>query len=137
MAQLDAHLFSYTDYGASQGALWQPSHAQQEGWARTHARAIAGIPLNMSFDPVSKAFDFCYAPDAAIAAAPTEIFASLAFSYACGREVHATANLVVSALADSDVVRVSLAPGSEGRAAIGCVHIRRACAERAVDTPTW
>ena len=47
---LDENLFSWTDYGESQGALFQPNRVQQAVWGRTYARAVAGIPLNMSFD---------------------------------------------------------------------------------------
>ena len=39
---LDGHLQSWTDYGVSQGPLWQPSYKQQAQWARTYARAVAG-----------------------------------------------------------------------------------------------
>ena len=135
MAELDRHLFSWTDYGVSQGSLWEPSPAQQEGWARSYARAVAGRPLNMSFDPVTKAFDFCYEPDAA-SNAPTEIFASLDFSYTCGRLVRATQNLAV-VREDGDIVHLrpaahsrarvgGAAAGEVGSREVGCVSIRRA-----------
>lgn len=42
MNNLDKHLFSWTDYGDSQGAEWTPSPVQQQVWARTYARATAG-----------------------------------------------------------------------------------------------
>lgn len=47
---LDKHLYSWTDYDESQGAIFQPNLVQQAVWARTYARAVAGTPLNMSFD---------------------------------------------------------------------------------------
>jgi endoglycosylceramidase len=134
MADLDAHLFSWTDYGVSQGSLWQPTAAQQVGWARTYARAVAGTPLNMSFDHVTKRFDFCFESDASISAA-TEIFASLQYSYACGRSVEASSNLLAEA--DGDLVYVRRAPVTGAKlvadkqaanAAVGCVHIEaKAC----------
>lgn len=130
MDDLDAHLFSWTDYGVSQGSTWAPSAAQQEGWARTHAYAIAGTPLNMTFDAATKAFAFCFTVDHAIDA-PTEIFASLTYSYAAGRAVSTTPNLRVDAPAGDDVVLVRPADarmlmGMEDRDAVGCVQIRRA-----------
>ena len=79
----------------------------------------------MSFDPSSKAFDFCYVADAH-AGAPTEIFASLRYSYACGRNVSTSANLVAMAPAGDDIVRVTSATGHAGTEA-GCVRIWRAC----------
>lgn len=129
MAELDAHAFSYTDYGDSQGAAWAPSAAQQEAWARTHARAVAGVPTNMSFDPTSKAFAFCFSLDAAVAA-PTEIFASTTYSYPHGRNVTTTPNLrAADADDDADLVLVTRAPsaveaGPEGAAEEGCVWIQ-------------
>ena len=126
MAQLDAHLMSWTDYGVSQGATWAPTDAQQRGWARTHARAVAGTPLNMTFEPTTKAFEFCAAFSASIAA-PTEIFASLKYSYPDGRDVSATPNLVVSE--DGDVVSVRLANGTADGQRRGCVRIRQRVSE--------
>jgi len=55
MADLDRSLLSWTDYGDSQDDVWQPSVAQQTAWARTYTRAVQGKPLNMTFDPHSKA----------------------------------------------------------------------------------
>ena len=124
-----AHLLSWTDYGVSQGASWNPVPAQQEAWARTYARAIAGQPLNMSFDPTTKRFEFCYTPDPSITA-PTEIFASRHYSYTSGMDVTSTPNLRAVAAASSDVVLVTPSPpssssSSHAAAAVGCVWIRR------------
>jgi endoglycosylceramidase len=49
MNMLDTHLFSWTDYGESQGDTFLPSPPQQEEWARTYARAVAGMPSNMTY----------------------------------------------------------------------------------------
>merc|ERR1711871_1606129 len=83
--KLDKHLFSWTDYGNSQGATWEPSTDQQATWARTYARAVAGRPVNMTFDIRSptKDFEFCYELNLDIDA-PTEVFASSAFHYPGG-----------------------------------------------------
>lgn len=131
LARLDAHLLSWTDYALSQGSTWSPSASTREGWARTHARAVAGRPINMTFDASSKDFEFCYVPDPAVRA-PTEIFASVRYSYSCGRVVSATSNLAVTGAATDDVLHVApvTAQGSEQQweAAAGCVWIRRAAA---------
>lgn len=92
--KLDKHLFSWTDYGDSQGATWEPSADQQATWARTYARAVAGRPLNMTFDIRSptKDFEFCYELNLDIAA-PTEVFASSALHYPGGACVRTTENV--------------------------------------------
>eukprot|EP00520_Triparma_pacifica_P006726 CAMPEP_0118638564 /NCGR_PEP_ID=MMETSP0785-20121206/3757_1 /TAXON_ID=91992 /ORGANISM="Bolidomonas pacifica, Strain CCMP 1866" /LENGTH=449 /DNA_ID=CAMNT_0006529833 /DNA_START=14 /DNA_END=1360 /DNA_ORIENTATION=+ len=79
---LDEHLFSFTDYGHSQGPTFEPSEIQQAHWARTYARATAGIPKKMKFDINSdtKDFEFCYELDTTIDGV-TEIFASRTFHY--------------------------------------------------------
>jgi endoglycosylceramidase len=128
MADLDTHLLSWTDYGVSQGSLWQPTAKQQEGWARTYARATAGTPLSMAFDPATKVFDFCFLSDPLVSA-PTEIFASLQFSYKCGRKVNVTTNLVAESAGDVVLLRPATAPGAAPPARAvtpGCVHISRA-----------
>lgn len=140
MAALDKQLMSYTDYADSQGDTFAPSQAQQEGWARSYARAVAGTPLNMSFDAASKAFELCYTIDASIAA-PTEVFASRTYSYPQGRAVRTTANLRAETdPARPDVVLVRpaaarrLVEGGEGKAkakgageggGVGCVWIQK------------
>ena len=133
MADLDAHLMSYTDYADSQGATFDPSPAQREGWARSYARAVAGTPLNMTFNPTTKAFELCYNVDASIIA-PTEIFASQTYSYPQGRAVRTTPNLraetdpgrgdvVLVRSAVSPLVELEGAHGAEG--GVGCVWIER------------
>merc|ERR1712007_123127 len=92
LGQLDEHLFSWTDYGDSQANVWSPSLTEQEVWARTYARAVAGQPRSMSFDPQSKDFRFCFELDTSILA-PTEIFVSSTYSYPDGIIVEVTDNL--------------------------------------------
>jgi endoglycosylceramidase len=79
---LDEHLFSFTDYGSSQGATLEPSEIQQATWARTYARATTGIPKKMKFDIDSdtKDFEYCYDLDTSIDGV-TEVFASTIFHY--------------------------------------------------------
>jgi len=86
MALLDDRMFSWTSYADSQGGTFQPAASMQEAWARTYARAVAGKPTSMSFDPVTKDFRFCFELDTTINA-PTEIFASKTYSYTAGRHV--------------------------------------------------
>lgn len=121
LKELDGQLFSWTDYGDSQGDEWAPTAVQQEAWARTYARAVAGRPLKMSFDPKSKAFEFCYTLDLAISA-PTEIFASSTFSYSSGMAVSTTGNISANASAIEDVVL--LRPTADAKTGEEvCVHI--------------
>merc|ERR1719506_3286982 len=93
---LDGKLFSYTDYGDSQGAVWRPSVKQMSTWARSYARAIAGRPINMTFDvsKPTKDFEFCFELDRTIDA-PTEIFASKELHYPDGLHIRTTTNIRV------------------------------------------
>merc|ERR1740121_2198017 len=54
MKQLDDHLFSWVDWNFDIN-----NGISNEAWARTYARAVAGRPLSMSFDPETKDFSFC------------------------------------------------------------------------------
>ena len=121
MTALDQHLFSWTDYGVSQGAKWEPSPAQQAAWARTFARATAGNPVNMTFDAATAAFEYCYDIDLSIEA-PTEIFASRKYYYTNGTAVRTTSNIEVVGSV-SDTINVKAVDGSEG--GIGCVWVER------------
>lgn len=132
MDGLDTHLFSWTDYGDSQGATWAPSSLQQLVWARSYARAVAGTPLNMTFNDGSKkgfsssntssahnrsggggggsggstgkaSFEFCWILDASIKA-PTEVFASTKHHYQNGVRVKTTPNVVAAQHPGSDDV---------------------------------
>ena len=121
MDDLDRNLFSWTDYGDSQGALWQPSELQRQVWARTYARAIAGKPLNMTFDQGTKAFQLCYTIETAINA-PTEVFASSKYSYPAGASLRTTENLVATPHGDI----VSVVPTASTKAGdTGCVWISK------------
>ena len=121
MNDLDKNLFSWTDYGDSQGALWQPSELQRSVWARTYARAIAGKPLNMTFSSDTKAFELCYAIDTAIKA-PTEVFTSLKYSYPAGASLRTTTNLVATPSGDV----VSVMPTASAKAGdTGCIWISK------------
>jgi len=122
MKELDNHLSSWTDYGDSQGETWGPSAVTQESWARTYARAVAGKPLSMSFDPKSKEFNFCFVPNLQIQA-PTEIFASRYYSYLAGMDVTTTPNLRVNtSLQDVVLLTHSGEVNGDGKA---CVKIQR------------
>lgn len=123
LSQLDDHLYSWTDYGDSQGTMWNPSAMEQETWARTYARAVAGRPKSMSFDPGTKVFDFCFTMDMTISA-PTEIFASSTYSYSAGMVVEATENLHVNTSVRDLVLLTPSANAQSGAKA--CINIRRA-----------
>ena len=104
MDALDANgLWNWIDWNFS-----MDNSSQADSWARTYARAVAGRPLNMSFDSASKQFDFCYQPDAGIDA-PTEIFASTKFSYPQGFRVSTSSNVKATAIGDI----VTLTPSEE------------------------
>jgi hypothetical protein len=100
MKQLDQHLYSWTDYGDSQGRAWGPSALQQQVWARTYARAVAGTPVRMSYAEASvkREFEFCYELDSTIRA-PTEVFASATYTYPEGGPVVRTTSNIKGALA--------------------------------------
>ena len=122
MALLDDSLFSWTDYGDSQGATWLPSQAQQISWARTYAQAVQGTPTLMRFDNTTRDFQFCFAAAPEVDAV-TEIFASTSYSYPSGRNVSTTPNLDL-AWEHGDIVGLRLRSGViKGDRA--CVEIRR------------
>mmetsp|Transcript_7252 Transcript_7252/g.20469 ORF Transcript_7252/g.20469 Transcript_7252/m.20469 type:complete len:497 (+) Transcript_7252:110-1600(+) len=116
MKQLDDHLFSWMDWNFN-----MENGTEAESWARTYAQAVAGKPLNMSFDPQTKYFTFCFQVDTTIDA-PTEIFASTAFSYPNGFAVNASDNVNVTI--DGDVVKVIPVSNSTDSSE-ACVHISR------------
>merc|ERR1712167_147650 len=102
---------------------------EQERWARTYARATAGKPVNMSFNPETKEFHFCFVLDISITE-PTEIFASETYSYPNGTAVVATENLRLDTSSE-DVVLLTPAP-SAASGQTGCVSITREAASPAV-----
>ena len=118
--------------GDSQGATWTPDANESISWARTYARAIAGRPLNMSFDHGSGAFALCFETSNKIdtSVAPTEIFASTFYRYPNGAAVSTTPNLVATptVLTKGDptyagVITVRPAAPSAPDS-VGCVWIR-------------
>ena len=113
MNTLDTHLFSWIDWDFS-----MDDGAKAVSWARTYAPAVAGVPLNMSFDPQTKDFNFCFEPDLAIQA-PTEIFASRNYSYPNGFSVSTSGNTTFSIVGDKVLVIPSSDSGNEDV----CVHI--------------
>eukprot|EP00947_MAST-08B_sp_MAST-8B-sp1_P003756 g3756.t1 len=122
MDALDANgLWNWIDWNFS-----MDNSSQAESWARTYARAVAGRPLNMSFDSASKQFDFCYQLDAGIDAA-TEIFASTKFSYPQGFRVSTSSNVKATAIGDIVTVTPSEEHETSGTDASGeseaCVRI--------------
>ena len=122
MRALDKNLFSWTDYGDSQGATWNPSREQQEKWARSYAQAIAGTPINMTFSPQTKDFEFCFSLDLAIDM-PTEIFASLTYSYNVTRRISTSSNIKVQD-EDTDIVYI-IPTRSATQGSTACVRISR------------
>ena len=123
MNELDKSLMSWTDYGDSQGSIFGPDTRQQRSWARTFARAVAGMPLNMTFDSTTKEFSFCFAMDLSVKA-PTELFASRAFSYPNGTSVALSSNLVQGGNSSSpDVLLIFPAPDAKD-GSDACVKIK-------------
>ena len=125
MDDLDKRMFSWTDYGDSQGQTWEPTEVQKTVWARTYARAVAGTPLNMTFDFETKDFETCFTIDASINA-PTEIFASVKYAYngPGGFAVATSDNLAASS--SGNIVTVVPAPGADAGGEVGCVRITKA-----------
>lgn len=122
MRALDKNLFSWTDYGDSQGATWNPSKEQQAKWARSYAQAIAGTPINMTFSPQTKNFEFCFSLDLAIDM-PTEIFASLTYSYNVTRRISTSPNIKVKD-DETDIVYI-IPTRSATQGSTACVRITR------------
>eukprot|EP00966_Prymnesium_polylepis_P014178 327368-Prymnesium_polylepis.2 len=114
MNALDKRLFSWIDWN-----FGMDNGTEAAQWARTYAYAIAGAPLNMTFDPQTKEFFFCFEIELAVQAA-TEIFASMRFNYPQGFTVSTSNN--VNATVGGDVVSITAAPqANDGDDA--CVHI--------------
>ena len=138
--RLDEHLFSWTDYAVSQGDTRNPSPKREMMWARAYARAVAGTPLNMSFDggtghtnsTGSRDFEFCFRPDPGVAA-PTEIVLASRWNWPGGARVDCNEGGVValtcSNASDADVLLVrssGVKPGSTSseEREPACVRIR-------------
>ena len=98
---------------------------QQRLWARTYARAVAGTPINMTFDIMNqvKPFEFCFLVDRRIEA-PTEVWTSSRFHYPRGVVVTQSPNLNVVADKTRDGVFLLTPKGMDGpRDEIGCVRM--------------
>ncbi len=122
---LDSHLFSWTDYGDSQGEAWDVHSVQQRLWARTYARAVAGTPINMTFDIMNpaKPFEFCFLVDRRIQA-PTEVWTSSRFHYPRGVAVTHSPNLHVQEDETRDGVYLLTPKTLDGaRGEVGCVQM--------------
>jgi len=120
---LDDNLFSWTDYGESQGDTWDISLAEQKSWARSYARAIAGRPLNQTYDVETGDFKFCFSIDASITQ-PTEIFGSTKYVYTSGIKVVTSPNLKWELSPSSkDVVLVT--PIDASQKGEGCVQFSK------------
>ena len=137
--RLDGHLFSWTDYAVSQGDAWEPSPKREMMWARAYARAVAGTPLNMSFDggtgktneTGTRDFEFCFRPDPH-ATAPTEIFLASRWNWPGGARVDCNEGgaikLTCTNASDADVLLVEADEGAKAEEA-ACVRIRAAEAQ--------
>eukprot|EP01043_Picozoa_sp_COSAG02_P061466 COSAG02_NODE_8270_length_2636_cov_1.588490_4_plen_225_part_00 len=122
---LDRNLFSWTDYGDSQGEVWDVHPVQQRLWARTYARAVAGTPINMTFDITNpiKPFELCFLVDRRIQA-PTEVWTSSHVHYPRGVAVTQSPNLHVTMDETRDGVFLFTPKGPGGATnEIGCVHM--------------
>ena len=88
--------------------------------SRTYPEAVAGVPLSMSFNPSTGAFDLAYRPNPAVHA-PTVVFVPLSIHYPhgyCARVVGATVTsrpdselLTLSNRTSTALVRLSIASG--------------------------
>lgn len=132
MDLLDQHLFSWTDYGESQGEMWEPTSIQRTAWARTYARAISGVPLNMSFNNATGDFAFCYTINSGIPA-PTEIFVPVKYHYSGGATINTSANInwslttgdKINGTEVNTLVLVSPAKTANVNGSIGCITITK------------
>ena len=119
MNALDQRLFSWIDWNFEMDDGTPGRQLQASRWARTTAHAVAGVPLNQSFDSRTKDFDFCFRIDAAIQA-PTEIFASNKYNYPHSFVVSTSDNIVHTTAGDL----IFVAPASNNTDGdVACVHI--------------
>ena len=131
-AQADAHLQPWSYWGGfcdNQGNI-TVTPAWIDAVTRTYAQAVAGLPLNMTYNHTSKHFSLCYTLNRTLgASAPTVIFAQLARHYHSSPNVTTTANLQATVDVAGNrinvlgVARSSKISGS-GVGEVGCVWIR-------------
>eukprot|EP01048_Picozoa_sp_COSAG05_P013075 COSAG05_NODE_1359_length_5097_cov_2.531813_2_plen_640_part_00 len=117
---LDQRLFSWIDWNFEIDDGTPGREQQATRWARTYARAVAGAPSNMSFDPQTKEFHFCFRMETAIRA-PTEIFASTKYNYQHGLAVSTSTNNVNATIKGDLVYVVPASNATDGD--VACVHI--------------
>ena len=118
MNALDGRLFSWIDWDFD-----MDNGTKAESWARTYARVVAGLPLNMTFDTQTKEFHFCFRVGAI--QAPTEIFASTKYSYPHGFIVSTSSNVDASVIGDTVLVTPALGNADGRNGSDACVHITR------------
>jgi endoglycosylceramidase len=118
---------SWCDDGGGLGvAAWVPPPAGYvDILSRTYARAIAGRPLNTSYNQGTGHFQLCYVLDAAIAA-PTEIFAAFTLHYPNGSATVTATDNVEVIVAEADR-RVTARPKGGARVSgeTACISISR------------
>ena len=84
--------------GSHTSGLWPPTKAtsaQLQVLSRAYARAVAGTPTSMSFDPVSGTFNLAYRPNPSIDQ-PTVVFVPISTHYPHGYCARATGGTIVS-----------------------------------------
>ncbi len=132
----DAHLQSWAwwDYAGlecynSSGA---PIPEYVAMMSRTYAKAIAGVPQNMSFDRVSGAFSLCYtlatgnpgawsgSPEDVPVAQTTEIYYHSASFYPRGVKLWTTPNVNASV---ADNITIAVVPASLSSSGVACVNV--------------
>lgn len=122
-SHLDQQFLSWTDYADSQNYPFAPNDALKTLWSRTYARAIAGNPRNMTFNPVTLDFEFCYVPNVSIKA-PTEIFIPKTYTYRNGFEVSCDVGLICIEKGDVLLVTVSTKQEDVKGESIKCVRVK-------------
>ena len=116
---MDQYMYSWCDFGSSQTDVFSPNISELTRWARTYPRAVAGTPINFTFDHTTKAFAFCYLPDLSLQSTTTEIFASRTYSYPVGKSISTTENLKVRKV-NEDIISVQALSPEEA-----CIWIDR------------
>lgn len=69
----DKYFQSWTDYTYAQVNHLNPTSYWSKTFSRTYPQAIAGMPLNMSYNRNTTEFQFCYTPNS-LSTMPTEIY---------------------------------------------------------------
>ena len=92
--------------------------------SRTYAQAIAGSPVNMTFNSTTKSFELCYypTPNDNTISSKTTIYANFKLQYPLGYIIHTTPNLQ---FVTSDPIVTVTSVSSSKEVVIGCVWISR------------